>query len=1351
MNSNLEISASQAQLAGDPARQAVASIRGTIYQIWWSIDLWLRVKSPDEVIYLEGAEDLDRVGPGVATAGQVKNESERISLNYQRSHEALENYWALSLRESNRRVDFHYISTTSAALERDATFGGIKGLEAWCVAQTSVEMAGCIQAYLSSKLVKPGLLKEFLRSASAQEVQDRLIRRVHWFLDQPGLSDVQRSVRERVTHRLSEDGIPTSYVDAVLNQLYAFASEVLLRQDSAMRRLSHLDLHEQISAATTTKVAIPALQFQKVQRALQSGAFDPEQALLHATRLGLPKIPAPLLNRVTLVEQVRRQIEVRQTVLLTGTIYKGKSTIAQLVASAVCPDAWWFKLSTPTGAETDKLFRALATVISDETIPALVVVDDLDISPSAHDFYGQSLSLLVSRAARAGRGLLLTARGESTATAQLSDFVGIEVIDVPEMTAEEIQQHCIDNACPTELACTWGALIRSTTLGHPRLVHVRIGELVKQGWPNPTSVDVLSPSEGVVSARHRARRMLSQTVTHEVAAFVYTAAEVTFPLTRQMLLGLAQKCGGIPNAGDVIDELQGTWLELVPVDRLRVTPVLNGSASQVWTPERQQLAHSHIYDAIAGVKSIGTADAASLLFHAYLAKDGPRLVHCAHALETIGQESVSAAVFEHLVWLPYVALSEGQHFFEPAPSVSAMLRHLQFSVANQLDCDTLPAVIARWTEEIDCVEPGNLRTSLEVMRCSKLLSNRNPRVPLREKLAAICLLERQTGEAARISHEYSRRFVQDSLGTVEGLPECPTNLQMVLSLHASSVRTLDDLEQVLIWLEQDCQDSDRIAFETILHWPLVDSCGAFVHGAWSSRHSTETEWAPTVEVLSRADAVARRFGLVQFGSEVARAKSIVLSEHIKDHAGAMRALDEAAAAFGETVTISEQRVNALFQADDDLGALMVWEALVKTQGAATGLDAFAYRRAGISACRVGRWQQAQSIFLAGSALEPIRGLATTRYGLVVDASHAAALGGAPKLGARMLAELLMDIPAKAWEDGHTDWESLLRVVNSVCNVISSVVAGDDPSVHNLAFGKASEPGLNFGPSQPNQVLRTQLAITQVGFLASRLGDIPDSYRGLLEKQLSSDFPLVRLDAAKALLAFEYNAGTGQSFALVLSQFERAFNTIASLPDRQLAMQSDGGDTPAKNSAVDIAGWVAVFAAAAICCDTPASAVQSWHSDAVNVWGEDSPVAKALSDISRGLALAGHTALDVLKRRLQRPVGEYVGAALSALRSCRLSPIETFQLQVLLASSTVCYEEGLSLQPTFGKALARRFAGAWETFAQSPFLLRSPRTFVPALNATISKVQEGKASISELLEVAAGAVGSAVGEVAGRLE
>jgi hypothetical protein len=44
------------ELVGDPVRQAVPSITGTVYQAWRSIEAWLRLTDVNEVVYVEGAE-----------------------------------------------------------------------------------------------------------------------------------------------------------------------------------------------------------------------------------------------------------------------------------------------------------------------------------------------------------------------------------------------------------------------------------------------------------------------------------------------------------------------------------------------------------------------------------------------------------------------------------------------------------------------------------------------------------------------------------------------------------------------------------------------------------------------------------------------------------------------------------------------------------------------------------------------------------------------------------------------------------------------------------------------------------------------------------------------------------------------------------------------------------------------------------------------------------------------------------------------------------------------------------------------------------------------------------------------
>jgi hypothetical protein len=255
----------------------------------------------------------------------------------------------------------------------------------------------------------------------------------------------------------------------------------------------------------------------------------------------------------------------------------------------------------------------------------------------------------------------------------------------------------------------------------------------------------------------------------------------------------------------------------------------------------------------------------------------------------------------------------------------------------------------------------------------------------------------------------------------------------------------------------------------------------------------------------------------------------------------------------------------------------------------------------------------------------------------------------------------------------------------------------------------------------------------------------------LDAARTSNFPLVRFIVAKALLAFEFNAGAGAGFVSVLAAFERAFNTLASFPDREQTIQSDGGDTPPTQSKLNVEGLFAVFAAGAICCDSPVQVVTAWHDEASRTWGTGSPVVTALADMSRGLALSNQAARDVASGRLERSIGERFGAALALMRGPTLNPEETFRIQVLLASATVCFSEGSVLQVTFGRAVARRFADVWKKFASSPFLLVSPRTSVPSLRASISAVEQGIGSIRALLTAAAQAVGATLGEVGVRLE
>ena len=411
------------QLPGDPRRQAVPSIHGNVYQAWWSIDSWLRLADADEVIYLEGAEDFDVVRTDGAIAVQVKRNTGTISLGTAKAHVALENFWTLSCQDVHRQIDFHYLTTSSIAMEQDANFGGAKGIEVWRAARTNPELAIEVRRYLVAKLDVSSPLRAFLTSATAELVQERLIQRFHWLTNQPDLDVVKRSVEDRIAVLLHNQRRSLGLIPNVRKYLESRFWEMVLEPSSARRCLTRGELLRQVEAATITYLPVAVDQLPDL-----IGNARPGLGLLNLLLEKSPRPPEPLLRRPDLTHRLEELVKRRKVVLLTGTIHKGKTTVAQLVSSTLCLEAWWVNLTGRQFDQVDNVLLALAGRIESGDCPSLVVIDDLDISPAAHRVYRDSLALVFHRASTTGCGILLTAQGGSNDSAVVQRTCGTELV-----------------------------------------------------------------------------------------------------------------------------------------------------------------------------------------------------------------------------------------------------------------------------------------------------------------------------------------------------------------------------------------------------------------------------------------------------------------------------------------------------------------------------------------------------------------------------------------------------------------------------------------------------------------------------------------------------------------------------------------------------------------------------------------------------------------------------------------------------------------------------------------------------------------------------------------------------------
>ncbi|WP_126456876.1 hypothetical protein [Sulfuriflexus mobilis] len=1330
-NSQIEDANPLRELTGDSRRQAVDSIDGIIYQAWWSIDAWLRLRDGEEVIYLEGAEDFDVVSTGSAKAVQVKRHKGSISLGNAKALEALENYWSLASKEPTRRVSFQFLTTSSVAAEKDGNFNGGKGIDLWRAAQTSLDITTKIANYLSTKLKEGSPLKTFLATEKPEAIQEQLIRRFFWFTEQPDTDAVIRSVDDRIAVILSSRSRPLSLVQSVKKYLESRFWQVIRERDSSKRYLTFGDALRQIEEATTVYLPVPA---EKVADVIAGGASG--EALLELLVDKLPKLPEPLLLRPVLTNQLQELINLRKVVLLTGTVYKGKTTLAQLVSSVLCPDAWWIALSGRKPSEVDSLFMAIARRIDEDACSSLIVIDDLDLSPVAHRAYKDSLELILHRANITGRGIILTAQGASSDSAAIHDFSNIELFYVPEMDAEEVKALCIQQGCPVKFAHKWSALVTASTGGHPKLVQVRLSELSSEGWPAPSVDSITAQSTAVTSVRQLARQLLRDTVTEPVAEFIYLLSESSVLMHRKVALKLAEGISKIANGGDVIDGLAGKWIECIESEWYRVTALLKGVSADVWTEERRKKAHIDIYSALLSKHTLDPSEVAALFFHAYMGGEPSLVANTAIKLQTSEENDAVNEVERHLLWLPFVAIDAGETFAS-TEIANVIIRSLQFSVACTLDADSIPQVCARWKEDVEKISKPEARMVNEVLMWMSVIAKDNSKIPLKMRLDAISGLLRSPSklpdELSDILPDIGKGFF--GVTDLDGLPKSGTTAQVGLIGAIHSVTGMESLNELLHWLKSEATTEIKQQFDQMLEWPLVQNVGAFVQTAWVATHEETSDWEPWLEVLDRLDDYSRGESSCNLGREVAKSRAIILTEYLEQSDAALVALKEAEEEYGSSAVLMEQRANVLFHVEDDKSVLEIWRELFNNPDTKETLDPFAFRRAAMSAARLGLWGEARQIFSAGADSIQPGTYEFTKFGLRVDAAHSMLKEGDSVSAAKLLAETVLFLPDEVFSQEVERWDAVHRVAVDVCKAIENSIwkRGKDDAF--IEVGYASSPDLKVLSVEDGLEARREFICAQVILVLSTMAPEAAKYKAELDRLKGSRYRAVRWVSAEAQLALSFALGAGEGFVEAILSYVQAQRLIQE-DSSHLFLEPDNG--PESGPLVEPDYWFGLLCAGLVCAGLDVQAkLGIWAEDSRRLLGDGADLTNNIRLFSEGYSQP-EILYDASADRCKR-----CGAAVQLL-SDELKPEQALELQAFLVSGMVS-DGSFLLQQLFNHHVAHCLSDSWRIYAESGSNFYSPRTSVPALLSGVDEVEKGGGTLKSLLVPAAKALRREIGE------
>ena len=436
-------------LKADPKRQANDSLRGYRYQILHSVNAWLDL-ADDEILYLEGAEDFDRVSDEAATVVQVKDTQHNITLRSQEVNDAINHYWELRTNNRDWRVKFRFLTRSQIGVEQGNPFGeGQVGLRIWSHCSGDEAAITKISKFLQ---VEEKILKEivdFLKQAEPQQIYEQLIEPIAWETESKPASFVEKSIDDKLVHHGDRYNILPSDAKKVRDSLLAEAWEVATQKEN--RELTRVRFLEIFEEKTTVRTPIRYTQMQQpidltvvldhIKEAFIGDLSDIIIQSQSPIQTAIPPLYPDVVPRPELLASIQAILQSEGIAVIQGGVEKGKTTLAKLTANAMNGSWLWLDFRNIKSGQVAPLLQQLAVEISNQSSQVNVVLDDLDLQLQELRGYEEVLGVVVYRVLERGAKLLITSQHELPNN--LIRLLGISssvAIQVPNFTISEIEQ-----------------------------------------------------------------------------------------------------------------------------------------------------------------------------------------------------------------------------------------------------------------------------------------------------------------------------------------------------------------------------------------------------------------------------------------------------------------------------------------------------------------------------------------------------------------------------------------------------------------------------------------------------------------------------------------------------------------------------------------------------------------------------------------------------------------------------------------------------------------------------------------------------------------------------------------------
>ena len=978
----------------DAKRQAHASLRGYLYQIWHSVNAWVHL-ADDDILYLEGAEDFDIISDDAATTTQVKDTQRNITLRSKDVIDAINHYWKLQNSHPKLTVKFRFLTRSKIGVEQGNPFGKSKaGLQVWSRCSGDEAAITKISEFLQTEGEISDEVNDFLKIASPQEIYEQLIEPITWETESKPASFVEQSINEKLVLHGNQLGFLPSeakkVADALLKETLKIATQ---KANRALTKVRFLEIFEE---QTTQSTPTPYLRHLQTQTTIMGNVGSPFMGVASnltiqsqsSIQTAIPQFYSTVIPRADKVLTIRTELQSEGIAIIQGGTGRGKTTLAKLTANDIGGSWLWVNFTNREPLQVAQLLQQLAIIVSNESDPVNLVLDDLNLEPRQLRTYEEVLGIVVYRVLERGAKLLITSQypppNNLIRSLGLSSSV---VTPVPNFTISEIKEFAQQLGCPTGNAETWTKFIYVHTSGHPRLVHARITQLREKGWKQQNVIEnILQTPPEIVEEREAARQLLLD-LPEDRREFLYRLSLLITEFRKDYAINIGEIPEPILHPGDVFSQLVGPWIDQVSKNYYTISPLLKNAAKDVWSKSKVSALHAEVANAILKANNLTTIEARAVLTHSMIGQNKEGFISVIHGLMTAPEDSWEM-LCQEFSWFIYLKTEPPEELFPGDPIVNQVFRPLQYRIAVEVKPENALKILEIWDQEIKPYEPHESYLLSRLMLATQALMYYQVLLPAKRMVAYLKEIIDITNNLEEVQEIYDNSVEQLKKYKTEKSNYFSILFGFIYARRPMDAPFLNELIDALDELNPDIRALLLADFED----DTIDS-RVLIDGIWRSEADLENpDWTRCLQVFDKAIERTIAWDYPHFAAAAARGKATIYDEYLNEPNTAHEVIQDFVSKVGPSPIIEEQQAVIYLHQKRYKEALSIYERILPKWDPPAGqldvMPSVACRRAAMCAAHLDDWKKATT-FLEDGTKRTHKTMNAERYvGFYADAGFA---------------------------------------------------------------------------------------------------------------------------------------------------------------------------------------------------------------------------------------------------------------------------------------------------------------------------------------------------------------------------